>query len=265
MKYLKIILFIFVGVILITCTKEDGIIPTINIDKVSSGTDRNLYSVYFPSSNTGYVGGSDGIVLKTNNGGDAWIAIKVDTVGYGHNVTGTYFIDDNTGIIIEDEYDTIIFKKFLTVDGGVTWTTGDTSLIDEIYEEYLSVYPHKGAFNLNESLGFEVIDSTGDNLGGIVNILVDGIPVNTVSTGVIYKLYGIYFTDENNGYTVGDNSLIRTTDGGQTWEWLRSQLGADIGVELDAFIRVNLRDVCCFNKDNGIAVGANGVIMKFYN
>jgi len=262
--YIKIILFLTIILFLITCTKEEGIIPTINIEKVNSGTDRNLYSVHFPSANTGYAGGTDGIVLKTNSGGDSWSVIRTDTTGFGHDVIAVYFTDNITGILVEDNYDTIVYKKYLTTDGGTTWTTGDSTLIDDIYEQYLSVYPHKGAFNYNSNLGFEVIDMEGENLAGSVYIVVDSMITDTVSTGVTYELYGVFFTDINNGYAVGNNSLIRTTDGGQTWEWLRSQLGADIGVTPDEYTRFYLRDLYCFDKDHGIAVGTEGVIINFY-
>jgi len=70
--------------------------------------------VFFVDSNTGWAAGSDGTILKTEDGGTNWIE---QTSGIGAWLRSIYFKDSNTGWAVGNK-GTII----MTEDGGETWS-----------------------------------------------------------------------------------------------------------------------------------------------
>lgn len=60
----------------------------------------------------------------------------------------------------------------------------------------------------------------------------------------------ITWVDENIGFSVGENLIIRTSDGGTTWE------------ELPVTYEGKLFDVAFWDENVGVAVGENGLILK---
>jgi photosystem II stability/assembly factor-like uncharacterized protein len=74
------------------------------------------------------------------------------------------------------------------------------------------------------------------------------------SSGTIEWLWGVCFTDLDNGFIVGTNgTILRTTDGGENWT---SQISGT---------QVILFDVSYTNEYNAIAVGDEGTILKTTN
>ena len=62
-------------------------------------TNSNLSCVYFVNSNTGYIVGDAGIILKTSDAGTTWIIQPSGTNTMLHSV---FFIDVNTGFVAGD-------------------------------------------------------------------------------------------------------------------------------------------------------------------
>lgn len=63
-------------------------------------------------------------------------------------------------------------------------------------------------------------------------------------------LEAITWVDENVGYSVGENLIIKTSDGGNTWQ------------ELQVSYEGKLLDVAFWDENTGVAVGENGLILK---
>jgi len=80
---------------------------------LTSGTTRDLNSVYFNNASTGYVVGGMGTILKTTNGGTNWIT---QTSGTNNGLSSVYFTDVNTGYAVGG-YGTIL----KTINGGTNW------------------------------------------------------------------------------------------------------------------------------------------------
>lgn len=51
----------------------------------------------------------------------------------------------------------------------------------------------------------------------IIRTTDGGLTWNRQSSGTTGRLFGVYFTDANNGTAVGEHVILRTTDGGSTW------------------------------------------------
>lgn len=84
-----------------------------------NGLPENYYqSVYFLNKDTGFVGGKDGLLFKTGNGGIKWDTINTDSNTSGivdikfKNTRDGYFLDYNNGGLS---------SVHITHDGGRTW------------------------------------------------------------------------------------------------------------------------------------------------
>jgi len=244
------------------CHKEPEI-PNINVFEFESGVTSDLYSVCFSDQEDGYIGGEDGLLLKTVDAGKVW-TIEMYPDSSKKDVVGIYFSSKSMGIIELNDFNSysVDDAKFLfTYNSGMTWIhcdsldESDTIYYKIIKEQYRRTYPHKGAYYYSPDLGFEVISDEGVNYNGLIYVYEDMELYQTVNTGVTYPLYGLYFVDDYNGYAVGQKSLLKTSNGGLYWEWLRNQTGINISK--------NLYGVYCFNSSMGFAVGEGGTVIKF--
>lgn len=82
--------------------------------EIMTGTESDLHAIHFPDLQTGYVVGSSGTVLKTFNNGNNWLMIESGT---NETIRGVWFTTPETGFIVGDNN---TFKK--THDGGNSWT-----------------------------------------------------------------------------------------------------------------------------------------------
>jgi parallel beta-helix repeat protein len=204
---------------------------------LNSGTTSQLRSVYFLNQDTGIVVGSQGVILKTIDGGVSWIENIHLTYNDLHSV---YFTNTNTGYIVGDYG--IILKTF---DGGTNWITLQASGAN---------YNLNSVYFTDANIGYA---SGGPNSGGSGTILktVDG-GANwlTLTSGTTNFLNSIYFTDANTGYTVGNNgTILKTTDGGTNW--IPQINGTNF----------HLNSVYFTSADTGYIVGFNQAMLKTIN
>ena len=171
-------------------------------------TTSDIYSVYFINSNEGWAAGGDygsfpsyikhRVILHTSNGGYSW-AVQY----YQSNksiLKSICFVNNNDG------YSTggsgVLMR---TTDAGVNWSEGVIGGGD-----------FNDIFFVNESLGFAsgpVVYKTTNGGDNWSVVLSEGNPIYS----------SVYFTDELNGWTVGEdinsnNGIIyHSTDGGENW------------------------------------------------
>jgi photosystem II stability/assembly factor-like uncharacterized protein len=211
------------------------------------------------SSNLWVVGWTSGIegyafnyILKTTDGGINWIELGY-YAGFvrGGYLNDVFFIDDSTGFAIGEFYPDggNIIK---TTDGGNNWmelhSSGEVSF--------------NGVFGVSASTWFVVGES--DTYGGIVMRTSDGGNSWDWYHPLVTTLYGVHFTDFNNGTVVGKISVIggmcipsidKTTNGGVSWnkqDWIFVGEGC-------------LVDVIYVDSLNGWTVGGNGTILHTTN
>jgi photosystem II stability/assembly factor-like uncharacterized protein len=232
----------------------------------NTGTTDQLYSVFFPDSNTGYATGWNGAMVKTSDAGANWTVLSSGTsqallsvyftsattgyaVGNGglilkttnggitwssqtagsNNLTSVRFIDTNNGYAV-GAAGTVLF----TPDGGVTWPTQSST----------TTYQLNSVFFLNNINGY-----AAGHYGTIIHY--DGTSWSSLTTGTSDHLYSIFFVDSNIGYAAGLNgTIIKTSDGGATWESLSS------GTSLQ------LSSIYFTDANTGYVLGLNGLILK---
>jgi photosystem II stability/assembly factor-like uncharacterized protein len=151
------------------------------------------------------VGGPDGIIFKTNDGGINWTSILSGTSFWLNSLC---FTDSNTGYAVGchstgDLYTEggIILK---TLNGGTTWMEvyvgdGGTGCLNSVYFS-------------DANTGFVV----GDD-GTIIKTINAGTTWTDIYSGTTNSLYSAYFTDTNTGYVAGEGgTILKTNDGGGT-------------------------------------------------
>ncbi len=248
--------------------------------KQESGTLAWLRAVHFISEDAGWVVGSNGTLLATDDGGEKWTAVKKLPKD---NFRDVYFADSMNGWILaeRDVYrvGTAAVSYLLeTVDGGDTWERVEFSRSREratgflfangkrlIFGEAGTIWRFdKGSDWRREELPVKniILDAyfTDANTGvltgttGTVLFTQDGGATwNSVSIpeGGAVRLNSVEFVSELVGWAAGGNgSLYSTKNGGRSW--LRHGTTSNLP----------LTDIKFADDRRGFAVGGNGTVLE---
>jgi len=209
-----------------------------------------LKSIQFINDSVGYIVGgqfhvatcdyppacpsySNGVILKTTNGGTDWQIVSSDTI----MIWDMYFRNEMLGWAVGTsawDIDLISYEAdfiLKTTNGGQSWYKKkiEGSIF---YLELTSIY------FVNDYYGWAV------GLGGVVLNTHDGGEnwnVNYHIQRFTKYLMDIYFTDALNGYAVGtEGVIIQTTDGGLNWSHYDSK-----------FVNGIINDIHFVNPDTG--------------
>jgi photosystem II stability/assembly factor-like uncharacterized protein len=247
---------------------------------------KDLNTVYFADSKRGWVGGDEGVVLRTEDGGGTW---QQQPSGVPEGVNDIYFRDKEDGYLLAAN------RVMLTEDGGRTWRTGASFAPSDFEGATPELYSvrftskKRGWIVGSVSRGDRVLDSlvlrTDDGGGNWQRVPVPvkvellhldfrgekrgwivgdrGTILHTSDGGETWRrqrvntnatLYHVDFDDDETGWAVGERStILRTTDGGATW----------LSVEVPVIgTRATLLSVAFANKEEGFIVGRGGTILR---
>lgn len=162
----------------------------------NSGTTCNFMAVYFTNTTTGFVCGTDGVVLKTTDAGATWVAKSSSTTAWLMDIS---FFGTNNGYMC-GAGGTII----KTTDAGETWTqltSGTTKTLQSI-------------FFISTQIGY----ACGAD-GTIIKTINGGTTWTAQTSGTTQDLLSIEFVNSTvNGYAAGVNgTVLRTSNSGETW------------------------------------------------
>jgi len=224
-------------------------VPPLPEAKISIIGDR-FFDVKALSPERALVIGYRGKILETNDTGRTWNIVKSPTDRALYNIR---FVDAQNGWIC-GQAGVILNTK----DGGKTWTEQKSNTEEYLFALYPVSAQHIFAVG-DKSTIVETRDGgttwaartatqTGENISEDERLAVQD-PI----------FYDVEFTDEQNGWIVGEFGNIRhTTDGGQTWvEQQSSLLGKGV---VDILDLPTLFGVHFVNNQEGIAAGLEGKI-----
>jgi len=207
--------------------------------KLIIGSADSLVSVYFINENTGWVAGPKGKFYKTTNAGVSWTGNPA--ISNSNSFFKSYFIDENTGWA----YNNYFFK---TTNGGASFSQVSSvfsSILSYVFSDGNTGYAIKqnevmkttnsGAnwttvssgigsalHFLNSTTGVSALAGNIQGNGGKISITTNsGVTwTSNFSTATTYSIEDIQFTDENYGWAVGFNTILKTTNGGDVWSSL---------------------------------------------
>lgn len=203
---------------------------------------KDLNTVFFLDEKRGWVGGDDGFLSRTDDGGNSWVQQVVETKAAINDI---YFRDKEDGFLIAGN------TVFITRDKGSRWTEVRKFLPSEFDGADVELY----------SVRF-----TSKKKGWIVgsvskrNSVVDSILLYTDNAGETWRrrrapsrleLIHIEFVNEKRGWIVGAaGTILATVDAGETW------------LKQDAGLSSTIYHVDFRNDKKGIAVGERGTILR---
>jgi photosystem II stability/assembly factor-like uncharacterized protein len=203
---------------LIFHTSNDGV--SWNQQTVDSSSVFDLKSVCFVDTSNGWACGLDEnifhAILHTTNGGTTWTRQTSPTVASGR-LYSICFVDSSNGWALGDIDGTDTVQMLHTSNAGTTWTlqTMPGGFISNAAPEDVFFIDASHGWACGRASGAKKIIYTSD---GGANWAQQTLPVDSA-----YSLFGIHFSDINNGISVGNNVsgtqviVYTTTDGGTTW------------------------------------------------
>ena len=227
--------FAIVGYHYCTFLSTDGGKTYSYIGNVDYGYELGV-SIDIINDNTIIIGGNDGYIAKTTDAGASWDTLNI---GHGQKINIVDFVDANTGYVFG------YYGQWMkTIDGG----TNFTPLLD---------WPQVSFWGLALPEENKIVLST--YAGGELSISVDGgltwdYP-NNYATQVSENLYECEFFDANTGLAGGGyGTLIRTTDGGDTWTAIESPMALVANKHINA--------IHVYDATTAFAGGSSGYLMK---
>ncbi len=197
--------------------------------QVSYNDSAHFNSLFFINSQTGWATGARGLILKTTNGGNNWVKYRHQ---FSSSNLDICFVDENTGFLTKSS----VYK---TTNGGANWINNVSNVSSSIQfigtTGYFSFSSGNNQFiNKTTDLGitwniytvgsggsgplyFKNTETGWISSNGLIRKTTNGginwvqQVTGTSSIGVL----GIYFTDVNSGWCVGNyGGIMRTTNGG---------------------------------------------------
>lgn len=204
-----------------------------NWTTLNSGTNFYHNDIKMINSNTGYVCGQLGSILRTDDGGANWQQNVTPTISRLH---GIFTNTSGFGTAVGDTG-----KILRTTSGGAAWLSQNSGTSASLYDVVM--------FNNDASVGMVC----GSN-GTILKTTNSGGTWTALNSGVTVTLRALSFINMNVCYVVGDSGkVLKTINGGTNWTQQNSTLTQ------------NLRGVSFIDTATGTAVGDNGKVIRTTN
>ena len=208
--------------------------------------------IEFPTPYVGYICGNTNVILKTEDGGNCWIEIKIDSIPDSAPIYGMKFKDTETGYLsyLKRTNNGFESKIYQTTNSGESWK--EINSIPEMILNLELVNSELWASgnnvvvkNVDKDNWQIVYDDTTKRVGQIRDFLIsDGKLVMSSFNGFIIckedrtitkqqittnRLRSIISVEGRKLITAGDNNkekgnLFESTDNGKTWRLIDQEL-----------------------------------------
>jgi photosystem II stability/assembly factor-like uncharacterized protein len=202
---------------------------------VNNPTNQNLYTVYFANANTGWIGGANGTIMKTTNGGVSWTVQSIQSTST--TVFCVRFINETLGFLSTGNG-----RIYKTTNGGLDW----------VDKYYAASTPLLDIYFTDASNGTVV---GGPTMGDAVYLkTADGGETWTPHTVTESQFNSVYFLTSSVGFiTSANGDIIKTDNNGQNWNQVFSNSSGTV---------FTLQFV---NSLTGLASGPYSTFIKTYN
>ena len=203
MKWLNIILLLLATITISTGCKK-GKLNFNNVQKIETGTDGRINKILFADNQTSFaVGGKrflEATILTSTDGGNNWTISNHPESG-----KGIYGISQSaTGRISTIGFDG---KVLSSDDTGKSWQ----------FTQFSPWYSYKDIYLKANNTGI-VIGGNSFRSGYIIHF--DENHQNTKADSFAIEFNDIEMLDDQTGFVSGYGVVLKTTDGGQTWNYL---------------------------------------------
>jgi photosystem II stability/assembly factor-like uncharacterized protein len=280
MKSAQKILVLFLLLFCSESTRADWV-------KQSSNTFAWLRDIYFLNEKTGWIAGSGGTLLTTDDGGKTWKKADSFTTD---TIRQVYFTDESSGWLlcernIYNRGSNSLSYLLTTTNGGGSWEKVEFAEEDDgrRAERIARIFFNESrGFAVGESGAFYVLPSEGEKkwkkqaspiryllLNGTFADKYHGVVVgaggsilftedagatwsqSTVVGDAKAKLNSVFFINQKTGWSAGEKGKVfQTVNGGKLWREQRTGTSKD------------LTDVFFTNTAEGWAVGDEGTILR---
>ena len=183
-----------------------------------------LYHVFLTGSESGYIAGEAGRVIKIHSTG-----YSVKATGYSNDLYASNFLDTATGFAVGSNG--LILK---TTNGGNNWSSISSGTTNELRSIYFA----------NNTIGY-----IAGRYGTFLKTTNGGSNWFSMPTGNSYSYWSVCFTSIDTGY-ISSNVIYKTINGGVNWETQTVPSS------------VPLNSMCFPGIDTGFVAGNSGVILK---
>jgi len=266
--------FLILLIGLSACKKD--LLPVRRVRQINTGTSDRLNRIRFLDEMTGICVGGDRFehsrILRTTNGGRSWSTVNnaeasKELFGIAQSVFGrVYLIGYDGKLLFSDdfgaswEFRQLRFETYKAIDmrspqnpvaiGGISFDRGDVMDLGS-----------EADLLRHDSVDYELNDIRFATAGRAYRCGYGTIQFSTDSgrnwNWAPYKNdnYSAIEVLENRVWVCGrEGSILRSLDGGQSWERLRN--GTYIGEK-----KYRLNDIAFRNENEGFAVGEKGVVL----
>ncbi len=166
----------------------------------------DIWGTFTFNDTKSFVCTKDGRLLKTSNAGETW---DIDTLGYPPNYWDMKFMDTDTGFI------SLSAGRILkTTDSGNNWIMKNTGDLYSLYS--VEILPNGNLVTAGQS-------------GEIYYSTDFGNTFTQANVPITFIIEDLAFANNNTGIAIGQatvtNAILKTSDGGITWDLINQPMG----------------------------------------
>lgn len=206
---------------------------------------QNLRAITFPAGHAGIAVGSEGRIIRTDDGVTWTNVVNEITTTFrdvDHSSGSEYVVVGNAGVILASSDDGVswatrtsgVADRLEGVDllpSGTGWASGKNGVILYSADNGASWSPQSSGVTVFLRKVAALNDTTAvvvGNAGTILKTVDGGATWTAKSSGVITNLYDVAFVGQSGWATGSEGVILHSTDGGESWSAQSSGITTDL-------------------------------------